>query len=56
MHSSVVISSVSDDGVKRHYLLILGGLMLTGSESSECWIMDMENKKWKQVLIIMDAK
>ena len=43
-HSSVVINSVSNDGMKRHYLLTLGG-----TDHTDCWIMNIENKKWKQV-------
>ena len=50
-HSSAVINSVSTDGVKRHYLLILGGW--GGSVLLDCWIMNIENKKWKQVIILM---
>ncbi len=49
-YSSVVISSVSSDGVKRHYLLILGGWDGTNI-ISDCWIMNIENKKWTQVII-----
>ena len=52
-HSSDVINSVSTDGVKRHYLLILGGSSDNTILSADCWIMNIENKKWKQVIILM---
>ena len=50
-HSSAVINSVSNDGVKRHYLLILGGKDHSHNILSDCWILTIENKKWKQVII-----
>ena len=53
-HSSVVINSVSSDGVRRHHLVVIGG-----KDENEvtciipdCWIMDIENKSWEKVIII----
>ena len=46
-HSSVVISSVSSDGKKRPHLVMLGGK--DNEDISDCWVMDIEEKSWKQV-------
>ena len=51
IHSSVVISSVSSDGVRRYYLIVLGGVDEKWDVTADCWIMDIENKNWKQVII-----
>ena len=52
-HSSVVISSISDYGVKRHHLLILGGCKIDTSTVSNCWVMDIENNEWQKVILLM---
>ena len=48
-HSSVVISSVSSDGRKRPHLVVLGGMDENDVTIADCWVMDIEEKCWKQV-------
>ena len=49
-HSSVVISGVSHGGIKRPYLLILGGQDDDTNEIPDCWVMDVLDKQWEQVI------
>ena len=51
LHSSAVISSTLSNGAVKHYLLVLGGGAIEGTVIvPDCWVMDIDNKKWKQVL------
>ena len=49
LHSSVVISSVSSDGKKRPHLVVLGEMDGNTDIIADCWVMDIEEKCWKQV-------
>ena len=49
-HSSAVISGTLSNGAVKHYLLVLGGAVERGTVIvPDCWVMDIDNKKWKQV-------
>ena len=52
-HSSVVVSSVSSDGVRRPHLVVLGGRDGKGDIIPDCWIMDIEWKNWKKVIAFL---
>ena len=49
-HSSVVISGISHGGIKRPYLLILGGEDNDNNIVPDCWVMDVLDKQWEQVI------
>ncbi len=48
-HSSAIISGTVSNGVLKHYLLVLGGRRDNNTITDDCWIMDIENKRWEQV-------
>ena len=50
-HSSTVISGTLSDNTKKHYLVVLGGMLSDNDIVSDCWIMDIEGKTWKLVIV-----
>ena len=40
---------MSSDGRKRPHLVVLGGMNENGDITADCWVMDVEEKCWKQV-------
>ena len=51
-HSSVVISSVSSDGVKSLHLIVMGGLDSDNNVIPDCWIMNIEKRCWIEVRLL----
>ena len=48
-HSSTIVTSVSSELRKKPHLIVMGGLDENGDVISDCWVMDIESKHWKQV-------